>query len=104
MPAYVTHPLGQLAISPTNGRIFFSVGGLSNTAVPDISDWEIGWLRDMPFMHEVPGTNITLTGQNFTSDNFLTMEPKDKATTGGMMPFGTPSFKGQKIKGETRWY
>jgi len=56
----------------------------------------------MPFMHEVPGTNITLTGQNFTSDNFITIEPKDKATTGGMMSFGIPSFKGQKIKGETR--
>ena len=100
MPAYVTHPLGQLAISP-DGRIFFSVGGLSNTAVPDISDWGIGWIRDMPFMHEIPGANITLTGQNFTSDNFLTTAPNDKATTGGMMPFGTPSYKGEKIKGET---
>ena len=28
MPAYVTHPLGQLAISPTDERIYFSVGGL----------------------------------------------------------------------------
>lgn len=101
VPAYVTHPLGQLAIGPDK-RIYISIGGLSNTAVPDISDWGIGWIRDMPFMHEIPGQNITLTGQNFMSDNFITSDPKDKTVTGGMMSFGTPSFEGQKVKGDSR--
>lgn len=100
IPVYVTHPLGQLAIGPDK-RVYISAGGLSNTAVPDISDWGIGWIREMPFMHEIPGQNITLTGQNFMSENFLTPDPKDRTVTGGMMPFGTPAVKGQKIQGET---
>jgi glucose/arabinose dehydrogenase/plastocyanin len=101
VPVYVTHPMGQIAIGP-DGRVYFSVGGLSNTAVPDISDWGIGWIREMPFMHEIPGMDITLTGQNFMSKNFISPNPDDKAITGGMMPFGTPAVEGQKIQGNTR--
>ncbi len=101
VPVFVTHPMGQIAIGP-DGRVYFSVGGLSNTAVPDISDWGIGWIREMPFMHEIPGQDITLTGQNFMSRNFISPDPNDKAITGGMMPFGTPAVEGQKISGEIR--
>jgi glucose/arabinose dehydrogenase len=99
--AYVTHPMGQLAFAP-NGRVFFNVGGLSNTAVPDISDYGIGWIAEMPFMHEVPAIDIHLNGVNFQSDNFLTAEPGDKAITGGFMPFGVPAHKGQLVKGDIK--
>lgn len=99
--AYVTHPMGQLAIGP-DGRVYFNVGGLSNTAVPDISDYGIGWIAEMPFMHEVPAIDIHLNGVNFESDNFLTAEPGDKAVTGGFMPFGTAAYKNQLVKGDIK--
>nr|MDQ3853005.1 hypothetical protein [Thermoproteota archaeon] len=95
---YVTHPMGQIAFGP-NGRVYFGVGGLSNTAVPDISDYGIGFIAEMPFMHEVPPYNITLEGINFQSDNFLTAEFTDLAVTGGFRPFGVPAYKGQIIEG-----
>jgi glucose/arabinose dehydrogenase len=98
---YGTHPMGQLAIGPDK-RVYFGVGSLSNTAVPDISDFGIGWIRDMPQMHEIPGQDIILTGQNFMSDNFLTAEPNDKVITGGLMPFGTPAREGEVIKGDKK--
>jgi glucose/arabinose dehydrogenase len=95
---YVTHPMGQIAFGP-DGRIYFGVGGLSNTAVPDISDYGIGFIAEMPFMHEVPPHNITLEGINFQSDNFLTAEFTDSVITGGFRPFGVPAYAGQIIEG-----
>ncbi len=94
---FVTHPMGQIAFGP-DGRVYFGVGGLSNTAVPDISDYGIGFIAEMPFMHEVPPYNITLEGINFQSGNFLTAE-NDLATTGGFRPFGVPAYEGQIIEG-----
>lgn len=98
---YVTHPMGQLAFGP-DGRLFFNVGGLSNLAVPDISDYGIGWIAEMPFMHEVPAIDIRLNGVNFQSDNFLTAEPDDTAITGGFRPFGVPAYEDQLIRGDIK--
>jgi glucose/arabinose dehydrogenase len=104
MVDYGTHPMGQLGISP-DGRIYFGVGGVSNTAVPDVSDFGIGWIRDMPQMHEIPGQNIKLTGQNFESSNFLdgpNRGTNDKVITGGFSTFGTPIRAGQVVKGTVK--
>jgi glucose/arabinose dehydrogenase len=101
MTDYGTHPMGQLAIGP-DGRIYFGVGSVSNTAVPDISDFGIGWIRDMPQMHEIPGQDITLTGQNFQSHNFLTPNIPGKVITGGFSTFSSPTREGQVIKGNTK--
>jgi glucose/arabinose dehydrogenase len=40
-----------------------------------------------------------LTGQNYITDNLLTDDKNDKATTGAFVPYGTPSTPGQVIKG-----
>jgi glucose/arabinose dehydrogenase len=101
MTDYGTHPMGQLSIGP-DGRIYFGVGSVSNTAVPDVSDYGIGWIRDMPQLHEIPGQNIKLTGQNFESHNFLDPNSNDKVITGGFSTFGTPTREGQVVKGNIK--
>jgi glucose/arabinose dehydrogenase len=101
MTDYGTHPMGQLAIGP-DGRIYFGVGSVSNTAVPDVSDFGIGWIRDMPQLHEIPGQDIKLTGQNFESHNFLAPNSNDKVITGGFSTFGMPTREGQVVKGNIK--
>ncbi|HJT47752.1 MAG TPA: hypothetical protein VJ729_06180 [Nitrososphaeraceae archaeon] len=102
MTDYGTHPMGQLAIGPHDGRIYFGVGSVSNTAVPDISDFGIGWIRDMPQLHEIPGQDIKLTGQNFKSHNFLAPYSNETVITGGFSTFGTPTVEGQTVKGNIK--
>ena len=46
--------------------------------------------------------DITLTGQNFVTQNPLTAEPNDTATTGAFVPFGTSTKEGQVIKGNIK--
>jgi glucose/arabinose dehydrogenase len=102
MTDYGTHPMGQLAIGPRDGRIYFGVGSVSNTAVPDVSDFGIGWIRDMPQLHEIPGQDIKLTGQNFKSHNFLAPYSNESVITGGFSTFGTPTIEGQTVKGNIK--
>ena len=102
MTDYGPHPIGKLAIGPSDGRIYFGVGSVSNSAVPDVSDLGIGWIRDMPQMHEIPGQDIKLTGQNFESSNFLAPNSKQKVITGGFSTFGTPTKEDQIIRGNTK--
>jgi glucose/arabinose dehydrogenase len=102
MTDYGTHPMGQIAIGPLDGRIYFGVGSVSNTAVPDVSDFGIGWIRDMPQLHEIPGQDIKLTGQNFKSHNFLAPDSNETVITGGFSTFGTPTVEGQTVKGNTK--
>jgi glucose/arabinose dehydrogenase len=102
MTDYGTHPMGQIAIGGPEKRIYFGVGSVSNTAIPDVSDFGIGWIRDMPELHEVPASDIKLTGQNFQSHNFLEPQSNETVITGGFMPFGVPARDGQIIKGSIK--
>ena len=53
-----------------------------------------GWLDLHPKIHDVPGKDITLVGQNFESENPLTAAD-DRVTTGAYHEFGTPSQAGK---------
>ena len=55
-----------------------------------------------PSVADIPGKNITLTGQNFETTNPLTAEPNDNATTGAFVPFNTTTKEGQIIKGNVK--
>ncbi|HYD21400.1 MAG TPA: PQQ-dependent sugar dehydrogenase [Flavipsychrobacter sp.] len=82
-----------------DGYIYFGQGTATNSAVVGTDNAEFGWLKRKPDFHDVPCKDITLVGENFTTDNVLTDDPDDKATTGAYLPFGTPSTPGQVIKG-----
>ena len=86
----------------SDGWIYFSQGTATNSGVVGVDNYKFGWLEKHPRFHDVPGADVTLMGENFTSENPLTADPNDQATTGAFVPFGTPTTKGQVIKGSTK--
>src|ERR687889_645297 len=79
-----------------------SVVNLTNSGVVGEDDAIIGWLPNEPNVHDVPAKNITLTGQNFVTNNTLTAEPNDTTTTGAFVPFGKPTYPAQVIQGNIK--
>jgi glucose/arabinose dehydrogenase len=82
-----------------DGYIYFSQGVATNSAVVGTDNADFGWLIRKKDFHDIPCTDITLTGQNYTSPNVLTDDPNDETSTGAFVPFGTATTPGQVIKG-----
>ncbi len=82
-----------------DGRVYVTIGVLTNSGVVGPDNALHGWGPLMTKLHDVPGQDITLTGQSFESDNPLTADPNDKATTGAFVPFGNTTEQGQVVKG-----
>jgi glucose/arabinose dehydrogenase len=99
LPSLGDHHTNGPAIGP-DGALYFSVGTATNSGVVGTDNAEMGWLERQPKFHDIPCQDVTLTGVNYTSDNPLTPEPGDKATTGAFVPFGTPTESGQTLSGQ----
>ena len=93
-----SHPQGQIAFGP-DGRVYFTTGTATNSGVADKSDLAFGWLKVMPQMHDVPGQDVNLVGQNFESKDLLHPQNKGNVTTGAFVAFGTSTSPGQVVKG-----
>lgn len=76
-------------------------GTVTNSGVVGVDNYLFGWLKARPQNHETPCRDVTLTGENFESENPLT-EASDRATTGAFKPFGTPSTAGEVIRGNVK--
>ena len=85
LPQSGDHINNQITFSPDGKRLFFGTGTRTNSGV--LGTDNLGWLANSPNVADVPGKNITLTGQNFVTENPLTAEPNDNATTGSFVPF-----------------
>ena len=83
-------------------RDFFGIGTSTNTGVVGMDNYGFGWVSNTPSVADIPGKNITLTGQNFVTKNPLTAEPNDNATTGAFVPFNSTTKQGQIIKGNIK--
>jgi hypothetical protein len=77
LPAGGDHPTNQIAFG-ADGRLYFAQGSATNSGVvgEDSYSSNLGWLASFPFVHDVPGKNVTLTGQNFETPNLLADGPK----------------------------
>ena len=102
LPTNVNHQNNQIAFSPDGKRFYVGIGSATNSGVVGEDDAIMGLLPNEPNVHDVPAKNITLTGQNFVTNNTLTAEPNDTATTGAFVPFGTPTYPGQVIQGNIK--
>lgn len=100
LPSQGDHQNNQIVLGP-DGKIYIGQGTTTNAAVVGIDNYIFGWLKDHPADHEVPCQDVTLTGQNFESENPLT-EADDTVTTGAYKPFGTASSPGEVIKGNPK--
>lgn len=81
-------------------HIYFATGSVTNSGVVGTDNAEFGWLKRHPELHDIPCEDVTLTGENFETDQVLTAAGGDKAVTGAYLPFGTASTAGQVIKGK----
>lgn len=84
----------------SDGWIYFGQGTATNSGVVGTDNAEFGWLKRHPEFHDIPCRDIKLAGRNFTSDNPLTPDAGDRATTGSYLPFGQASTPGQTIRGQ----
>jgi glucose/arabinose dehydrogenase len=98
LPSLGDHHTNGPAIGP-DGRLYFAQGTATNSGVVGEDNHQFGWLSRNPGFHDVPCRDVTLTGENFTTGNPLTPDEADRATTGAFVPFGTPTVRGQTIRG-----
>ena len=96
LPSMGDHHSNGPVIGP-DGWLYFGQGTASNSGVVGEDNAQFGWLKRHPQFHDIPGQDITLAGQNFTSSD--PVHGKGKAVTGAFLPFGTASTKNQVIKG-----
>ena len=100
LPSLGDHHNNNIVPGP-DGKIYMSQGTVTNTGVVGVDNYLFGWLKEHPTVHETPCQDVTLTGENFETDNPLT-EADDKVTTGAYKPFGTASTAGEVIKGNVK--
>jgi glucose/arabinose dehydrogenase len=99
LPTMGDHHNNQIGFGP-DGRLYVTIGVLTNSGVVGEDNVLHGWGPLITKLHDVPGQDIALTGQNFESGNPLTpANPNDNATTGAFVPFGNTSNQGQVVKG-----
>lgn len=98
LPTFGDHFTGDVVFGK-DGKLYFSVGTMTNAGVVGPDNFFGGWLGRSPRAHDISCRDIELRGRNFTTDNPLTDEPRDKATTGAFVPFGTRTQVGLTIEG-----
>lgn len=101
LPSRGDHHVNGPIVGP-DGLLYFSIGTATNSGVVGEDSAKFGWLGRFPEFHDIPGQDITLAGVNFKTANPQTNDPKDEATTGAFLPFGTLSQPGQTIKGQVK--
>jgi glucose/arabinose dehydrogenase len=99
IPSRGDHHVNGPVVGP-DGKLYFSVGTITNSGVVGEDNYKFGWLKRKPKLHDVACRDITLKGENFRSLNPLTEDADDTATTGAFVPFGTSTEAGQVIAGE----
>jgi glucose/arabinose dehydrogenase len=101
LPSFGDHHTDGPAVSH-DGWIYFGQGTASNSGIIGEDNAKFGWLKRQPRFHDVPGQEVTLTGQNFETKNVLTERDDGKVKTGAFVPFGTATEANQKIRGQIK--
>jgi glucose/arabinose dehydrogenase len=99
-PSLGDHQNNQIVMG-SDGKIYMGQGTSTNSGVVGEDNYIFGWLQKNSQVHEIPCKDITLTGENFETDNPLT-EADDKVSTGAYKPFGQASRDGEVIKGDPK--
>ncbi|AKD05590.1 glucose dehydrogenase [Pontibacter korlensis] len=94
LPTKGDHHTNGIALGP-DGNLYFSTGTATNSGVVGPDNYDYGWLNRYPDFHDIPCQDVVLSGQNYTSE----IPEHGKQTTGAYQPYGTPTTKGQVVKG-----
>jgi glucose/arabinose dehydrogenase len=98
LPSVGDHHTDDLVIK--DNYIYFGQGSATNSGVVGTDNATFGWLKRKPDFHDIPCGDMELIGKNYKSENVLTEAEGDEVETGAFSPFGTPTTKGQIIKGQ----
>lgn len=84
-----------------DGKMYFGVGTVTNSAVVGLDNFLFGWLPDHPKLHDTPSRDVVLAGENFESPDPLKLVNGKVVmkSTGAFKPFGTPSKPRELVKG-----
>src|SRR3954452_4565837 len=80
LPSLGDHHTNGPRIGP-DGAIYFGQGTATNSGVVGEDDAQFGWLKRHPEFHDIPGREIKLAGENFTTRDVLTGGDR-RVTTG----------------------
>ncbi len=83
-----------------DGWVYLGNGTVTNAGVVGEDNFRYGWVNNFPQWHDIPGHDITLSGQNLVSLDMRTPAPKDTVSTGGFVPFGETTTQGQVVQGK----
>lgn len=97
LPTRGDHHTNGPVVSP-DGWLYFGLGTATNSGVVGEDNLKFGWLKRYPDFHDTPCKDITLTGENYTSHDVI--RGVGEAITGAFVPFGTPTGRGEIIKGK----
>ena len=101
LPSSGDHQNNQIAFGP-DGKIYFGQGTATNSAiVGEDNIYGLQWPKYTPKIHDIPGKNITLTGQNFETPNAFTGN-RTNATTGAYSAYDETTRKDQVIRGDVK--
>jgi len=99
LPGLGNYHTNMTVVGPDN-KLYFSQGSLTNLAVIGMDAYELGWLGRLPHNCDVPGYDITVTGQKFETRNPLSEEEGARAYTGAFSEFGKSHPPQTKLEAE----
>lgn len=98
LPSLGDHHVNGPALK--DGWVYFGVGSATNAGVVGTDNHDFGWLARAPDFHDIPCADVSLRGINARTPDPLTPDvAEDVAVTGAFLPFGTPSARGQIVRG-----
>ena len=97
MPDGGWHEPGGPVVGP-DGLLYFGQGSVSLQGIPGPADFTVDVAKH-PLAHDVPGVDITLTGNNDWSRHPSAAYPF-LVETGAYHAYGVPAKKGEVVKGE----
>jgi glucose/arabinose dehydrogenase len=100
IPSGGWHEPGGPVFGPHDGMMYFAQGSVGLQGVTMIEGFTVD-LAKHPHVHDVPGQDVTLTGNTVWSRDPRTPYPY-YAETGPFKPFGTPATKGEVVKGQLK--
>lgn len=100
LPSLGDHENNKMALG-SDGRIYFGQGTVTNSGVVGLDNFAFGWLQKHTTIHDTPCQDITLNGENFTTNSPLS-SPSGKVITGAYHSYGQESRPGEVIKGNPK--
>ncbi len=86
----------NMTVFGPDGKLYFSQGSMTNMGIIGLDAYELGWLKRLPHAHDIPGSDITLTGFDATSPDPFGDEG-DTIETGAFANFGSTHPPGTRI-------